>query len=188
MRSPIAPWFEDYNEEALHVGALLTGYGELEFEAYACAAEAMGNSDLTFRLLFRLRSESQRIDAFDTMLMPTVSKFELEGPYAHIIGALRHCRSIRNVYAHSHWHFPVEGNRLYHCSLEDAAKKGSEAHMIKMNPVFLPLLKQQVLYFEYCMNGLQWLRHEMIRLDGGPKHSYTAPKGLPKPSLGSHLD
>lgn len=180
MPSRLGSWFADFPEEALLIGCLLTGYGELEFDAFTCASEALQNEHLAFRLLFRLRSEGQRIDVVDSIMHPLMREFSMDGHYGHVIGAFRHCRTIRNTYAHCHWHH--ENNRLCYLNFEEAAQSPDYDSPAKIVPASLPLLRRQVSYFEYCSSGFLYLHSEMIRQRGGPPHDREAPKPQQKPS------
>lgn len=96
--------FVDFPEHREVLGTLLISYGEIEWALTMCLQQALniGPSDST-RILFRVRGEGARIDVADAIARPSFSKIGLEGQWENAIGAARHCRKIRNQYAHCHW-------------------------------------------------------------------------------------
>ena len=99
---PLIPWIDRFPDEAKLIGTILTSYGELEFWMASCVGRAIDDST-AFRTIFRMRNESQRIDAADALLYPKMKLLKLSGAYSHVIGAMRFCRTLRNQYSHCHW-------------------------------------------------------------------------------------
>jgi hypothetical protein len=186
-RTAIA-WLERYPEEAAVIGRLLTGYGEIEFELAHAVGVALNSFDNAIRLVFRVRNESQRLEVADAILRPFFAKIELSGQYGCALGAARHCKAIRNQYAHCHW-YSEEVVGLYFTNLEEAAKRREGETSFNMQQISLPLLKEQEAYFIYAQDCLVWLRRESYHRLGleGP-HGRAWPTALRQPSLDNHQD
>ena len=183
----LAPWFERFPNEAKLVGSILTGYGELEFWLATCVGTAMRDNNTAFRLIFRLRNESQRIDAADALLYPAMKKLKLAGPYSHVIGAMRHCRTIRNQYSHCHW-FQEAGKpfKLKFYNLESTAFTSEGDGPLNLVETSAALLAEQVAYFEYCLEGWRYLIVEQdVRAGRLSVNTFDKPKARQQPKLDS---
>lgn len=179
----VVPWQIRFPDHSSRICALLTGYGELEFLTYCAVSAAQQEDDVSFRVLFRLRNESQRIDIADAILFPSAEKNNIAGQYGHVIGALRHCRNIRNTYAHCHWQTP--DGRLSYCDLQETAKTQSNTRL-QFVSAELDFLDEQLSYFTYCSDGLLWLRQVFEHKNSaGPSPTIAAPQARSKPILGS---
>jgi hypothetical protein len=174
---PLASWVDRFQVEAKLIGSILTGYGELEFWMATCVATSLNDTATAFRTIFRLRNESQRIDVADALLYPVMKKHGLSGAYSHAVGAMRHCRTIRNQYSHCHWE-PVTGaKRLSFFNLEAAAfTSNDDSPAVKTFDVDVPLLTEQVSYFEYCLDGYCYLVEQLKRLAGEEPRDCPTPK------------
>jgi len=179
----INQWQLQYPEEARLVGAILMGYGELEFELCLCVRSGMLDADSAFRAMFRMRSESQRIDVAEALVAPAIAKHNLASQFANALGALRHCKSIRNQYAHCHWHWE-ENTGLRFCDMEAAAKSPQGQPILKLVSTSVELLTMQVEFFEYCSDWLCHVHYELQLLSGRiGSHTFPAPKPRNRPKL-----
>jgi hypothetical protein len=97
------PSFHRFPDEAAILGRLLAGYGEIEFILGLCADHALKGQHAGLRALFRLRSESNRLEVADAILRPLASEIDLLPKYETALAAIKHCKKIRNQYAHCHW-------------------------------------------------------------------------------------
>ena len=173
--------WRSFPTEAQRLGTLLALYGELEFEAANVVGVILRDHDTAFRLMFRLKTEGQRLEVFNALTYPTMKRYGLEGEYAHVFGALRYCKSIRNRYAHSHWH-TRDGAALEYCNMESGAEKSDGQPSVKLVCFSLSAIDNEIDYFGYCSLGIEFLEQE-IRVRNGdiPDHSVPKPIARPKP-------
>ena len=182
----ITPWQIKFPEEARLVGALLSGYGELEFELNMCVGAGMGDQTVAFRALFRMRNEGQRLDLAEALIDPAIKHYKLEGEFAHAIGAIRHCKAIRNNFAHCHWHHTDDPPALRYCNMEDAAKSRGNETILNFRPADIELLTEQVSFFGYCSDWFAYLNHELeVRAGKLESHDWPKPKARPLPRIHS---
>jgi hypothetical protein len=59
--------FVERPAEAAIIGRILAGYGEIEFFVYECLLAVLGYANIAARVMFRLRSESHRLEAADAL-------------------------------------------------------------------------------------------------------------------------
>ncbi len=173
--------FHRHPNEARLLAVLLAGYGELEYALSDCVGDVLGSQVHGLKLLFRIRSETQRLDAADAVLRPAYSKTDLAGPYSRAIGAIRWCKTQRNTYAHCHW---VESNgTLWYTNMEEIGRQESDNPQLKFLPVPKAILEEQVTYFNYTMQCFWHLRSSYARAIGKKDHldGFALPKALQAP-------
>ncbi len=174
---------KDYPDETGIIGSLVVGYGDLEFWFASCLAETLSDTPQAIRLMFRIRSESQRINIADALLDPAFEKFGLSPDYDETLRSVRHCLRIRNQYAHCHWR--SKDGQLSFCNLEEFAKK-SQSTLLHFRRLDLLLLNEQQRFFEYTRN---WLYFLLKKIQAAKKGSSLIPglperpPKLPQPSL-----
>jgi len=81
MAKNILPVFRTFPEEGQIIGRLVVGYGVLEFYLICCLGPALGSDDRALRALFRVRSESTRIDVADALMRPPYKEIGLQDKY-----------------------------------------------------------------------------------------------------------
>jgi hypothetical protein len=164
VSSKIMAVFDEHPAEAFNLASILAGYGELEFCLQECLGTVLRDDGASVRLLFRIRSESQRIDAADSILRPAMKELGAEGAYGQMLGALRWCRSMRNTYAHCHW-WGSDGV-LWYTNLAETAKRLDDNVMLRFVAVDAALLTEQDAFFGYtaeCLHHLRFLSLKAIR-------------------------
>jgi hypothetical protein len=165
------------------MGRMLLGYGELEFWFTNLLCIKFNNASQGFRVLFRVRSESQRIKIGDAIIRPDMEKAGLGDVYAEAYGAMRHCLSIRNQYAHCHFK-DVDGI-LKFTNLEDFVK-GPNGNTVTFRSIIPPTLIEQDEFFGYTSDLLVHLSAELERALGRENpRSYPRPPRRQPPSLNS---
>jgi hypothetical protein len=162
--------FENFPEERELVGSLLMAYGEIEFALLICVDDVIGpNLDTTIRVLFRVQGEGARIAVSDAILRPAYEKVKLEGLWSCAFGAIKHCKNIRNQYAHCHW--ILLGDQLYFLNLDQNARESPQG---ELQPTYLQsdkaLLEAQRAYFEYALGTTYFLRYEYEKRVGRHPH------------------
>jgi hypothetical protein len=185
--SRIVEPFSKYPKEAGYISSMVAGYGELESDLFSCVASVLGASDLAARILFRVRSEAQRIDVADAILRPKLAEGDTAPIYADAIGRLRWCRSVRNQYAHCHWH--DSGSTLEFYNMERVAQSSDGVPLVKFIPVDIILLEELEAFFFHTRSLLRHLRgsHE-IQLGKLTTQIFPAPEPKHPPKKHSLAD
>ena len=120
------PAFHRCPREAAIIGRLTAGYGELEYTMAECLGATLGDKESAFRTIFRLRTESGRLEAVDALMRPVFAAAQLGSQYAQAIGAIRQCLKIRNELAHCHWADDPR-NGLYALNLQTSADAAEQS-------------------------------------------------------------
>ncbi|RAK57024.1 hypothetical protein [Phenylobacterium deserti] len=184
MSRTIMPAAASFPAEFAHIGRLVVGYGELEFSLVGLAEAVTGVLVTPLRVLFRVRSESQRLDLADALIRPSIDE-KLRPQYEKVLSDLRYCLQIRNQFAHAHW--ASEGNRLNFTHLEGAAKRNDAEARLTLRYVDLSLLEQQEAFFVYVDDCLFHLTDASAELASRPLgHDGLAaarPRPLKRPAL-----
>jgi hypothetical protein len=159
----ILPAFLRLPQEAAIIGRLLAGYGELEFEFADCVKHFSHDMHSAFAALFRLRTESGRIQVADALIRGPITALGLGTQYKDAYDAMLHCLKIRNQYAHCHW-LEQDGELLF--TMLDHAFDGPETKSLTIRVALLSTLQAQETYFDYTRRCFWFLSHETQRLRG----------------------
>lgn len=89
--------------EIATIGRILAGYTEIEFQLLMCVVAVTEDVDSAVKALYRTRGESQRIEIADALCRQRIKALDMGGDYENAIGAMHHCKKIRNQYSHCHW-------------------------------------------------------------------------------------
>jgi hypothetical protein len=160
MAGNILTSFLDFPADGAVIGRLIAGYGELEFGLCQMVGAVLKDDDQAIRVLFRTRGEEQRIEIADALVRGAFLTAGLEDFYAETLGAVRHCKDIRNQYAHSHWHTgQVEmpdgiQKCLWFAALDESAKTRFGTLNLQFVPILSETLRAQEEWFWYT-NRLQ---------------------------------
>jgi len=176
------PAFDAFPKEGAHIGRMVAGYGELEFDLCTCLGVAIGDHNAALRALFRPRGEEARILIADALMRKTYAVAGLGDNYDAMLGAIRYCKSVRNRYAHCHWFYDDDAG-LFFMSLEDAADSSAlTTPMINLRHVDEPLLARQAKFFWYTSGILQFLWSQLEKRTGKQhSHTFEMPKPLEQP-------
>jgi hypothetical protein len=178
------PPFFELPDEAAIVGRLLAGYGDLEYDMAGCARHFTFNDNSALRAMFRARSEHARIEIGDSLIRDGIAAESLGPQYDDALGGIRHCRKIRNQYAHCHWLNSENGN-LRFLVLEEAVA-GATMKSMTVKHASKSLLDEQESYFRYTQRCFWFLDHEIQRLRGKlGSHAFSMPTKRPQPILHS---
>jgi hypothetical protein len=169
----IMPAFHKYPQEALMIGRLLAGYGELEFLLCLALAEAVDDLSTASRILFRSRSEEHRLSSADALLRPILNRYQLTDHWDRVRRAVYWCKTTRNQFAHCHW-LDDGGHGLFFTHIEKAAKRLDGPVKLEFFHVDVPLLEQIETHFAYAGLGLCYLRAE-VELRRGKLQSHPFP-------------
>lgn len=177
--------FTRHPQEAAIIGRLLAGYGELEFDLGALLTNFLPHRVTAVKAMFRVRSESGRIQVADALIRDPLRELGLEPQYADMLGGFRHCLKIRNQYAHCHWNDELTEpkGQLKFCDLGEAAQSPGEPGLV-FRTASLGLLQEQEAYFRYTQKCLWFLDAEAENRLRGPKpHSLQMPPKTAQPPL-----
>lgn len=177
-------YFDEYPEEANLIGRLVVAYGELEWRL--CNLAAVGTRDLNqaWRAIFRARGEEARIQVADALIRPALKDLGLVAHYEEALSAIKWCRKIRNQYAHAHWMANESG--LTFANMDSAAASNADDPKIPSAPISVPILKQQVAWFDFTSEMLWYLQDVCKwRASGSPNPPPAIPKKVPQPTLDS---
>lgn len=181
------PAFSRFEEEGKIVGRLVVGYGEIEYLWMLCLSEAVGDDiNKATRALFRSRSEAQRLEVGDALMRDYYASIGLADKYSTTFGAIKHCKKIRNQYAHCHWHdTPSDGLKFTY--LEKAAKSREGNTTLRFYPIDAELLREQEDYFVFTTDCLVYLyeRSESLRGKEIRRPEAVWPQTLQRPTLDS---
>jgi hypothetical protein len=162
MSGTILDAFIKFAPEGAVVGRLLAGYTTLEIGLMACVQMVRDDFDAVLKAMFRVRSESQRINIADALGRHYYHDHKLGAQFEAAIAAIRHCLKIRNQYAHCAWYDDRSG-RLAFVNIEDIATGNTYLTDLKGLTTYyvdLPLLQQQEAYFVYVDRLLIWVNHQ----------------------------
>jgi hypothetical protein len=176
--------FVDFPQHREILGTLLIAYGEIDWALATCLQRALDitPSDAT-RILFRVRGESARMEVCDAIVRPVFTKMGLGGQWGNAIGAARHCKKIRNQYAHCHWR-KFDDGVLRFLNLDEEAAAAEGPLIVSAIPLNLDLLQRQRNYFIYTLDWLYYLEEEYSqRLGKSSSNNQVAPKSIPQPPL-----
>lgn len=185
MTSHINPVYRDYPAEMAIIGRLLAEYGDLEISLMYCVSAIRSDLDSTLKAMFRVRGETMRINIADALGRQEYIKFGLGDQFAEAIFAMRYCLKIRNKFAHSLWHNPLDG--LCYISMEELADDDEKIlDLAKLTFFYLDmgLLTHLHLYFHYTDSALAFLNYEgRHRAGKAPVHTLRWPARLEPPPL-----
>lgn len=180
--------FEKFPNEKRIIGELLMAYGEIEFAIVRLLNAYFDDDSLAARVLFRVKGEGPRLDIADAIIRHELGPTGLKDKWILAISAARHCKSIRNQYAHCHWHIDEEErpNQLFFMNLDQEVASKDGLLEITFCPIDLSLLEQHRKYFRYALTWLYYLDAEYRKHKGQDQSSILeieAPKSIPQPPL-----
>lgn len=181
----IMPAFDRYPKEAVIIGKLLAGYGELEFDLCLCVYMACDDFDKVLKTMFTARGEKQRITEANKIGLPLYKAQKLGRPFSATLTDMHHCREIRNQFAHCHWLDDYSG-KLGFVVLEEIAKSAKLADTSNLTTHYIDcaILAEQEAYFRYVSLSLAYLNGEGQKRAGTLRsHPWPIPKKMPRPRL-----
>jgi hypothetical protein len=158
----ILPVFAQFPKESAIIARLLAGYSLLEIDLLNCVQVATGDFNAALKTLFRIRGEARRITEGEKLGAPVYKRLGLTADFGEAIGAMRHCRMIRNQYAHCQWWNDAAGNFVF-ANLEDVAKENNPVISLATLPpkrVDGSLLAEQEAFYKYTDKMLAWVNYE----------------------------
>lgn len=176
---PVA--FADYPEEGNMIGRLVVGYGELETLLAFCVGATLGNDDQALRLIFRVHGEEQRIEIADAIARPYLEAKGLADFWNDSLGAIRHCKAIRNQFAHSQWVTDDKGLMFGDWGKGSQKRKGEVTAQFK--PIHTDVLLQQLTWFSHTGLLLQHVQKLYEWAGESASQKPKGPKRVPRPPL-----
>lgn len=154
--------FLQYPGEAAFIGRMLAGYADLEIDLMNCVQVVRADLDTVLKAMFRTRGETQRINVADAFGKQYYHGLGIGAQFEMAIGSVRFCLKIRNQYAHCVW-WDDNSGQLAFANLQEIAEEDTlvtNLQGLTTHHVNVPLLTQQVEYFEYTQNLLIWVVQE----------------------------
>jgi hypothetical protein len=138
------------------IGKIILAYGVLEVALMEAVTAALnGDTYTATRALFRLKSESNRLEVADALVRPRFAEQKLGPAWEETYGAFKFCKGIRNTYAHSTW-ISDERGVLRFGDLERAANTRAGKSNINFRPLTRPVLERQFAYFMHADHLILW--------------------------------
>jgi hypothetical protein len=183
---PILSPFLKFPDEAAIIGRLSAGYTTLEVGLMHCVQVVRNDFDAVLKAMFRVRGEASRIDIADALGRQFYEDRELGTEFAMAIGAVQHCRKIRNQYAHCVWYDDRSG-KLAFVNVEEIAKDNARLLNLlglTVRYVDVPILQAQEEYFVYADELLSWTNQEGRLRDRKAKlNPLIKPNQIAQPAL-----
>jgi hypothetical protein len=133
--------------------------------------------------LFRIRGEARRINVGEALGRPAYQGVSLEADFDEAIAAMKHCRLIRNQYAHCNW-WDDNSGKLAFANLEDAAKDPTVVpDLLEPEHVDVPLLQSQEAFYQYTDDLLAYVNYEGRTRSGKPSDPVAKPASTVPPPL-----
>jgi hypothetical protein len=159
---PVRPAILDHPAEFALVGKILSCYTDLELTMSDCVSVAGLDYDTVFKVLYRMRGESARVNTADALGANAFDSLGLSTEFSMGIGNMIRCTQIRNQYAHCVWHAD-KARGLRFANLEEIAdsSKRIEHNKLTMHALTLDLLTEQCDFFDYTSDWFSWLFAEI---------------------------
>jgi hypothetical protein len=183
--SAILSEFDDFTRERDLIGQMLLAYGEMEFVLLGMIGDALSIDHPTAaRILFRVNGEYARIQVADAILRPVLAKFKLKDKWIAAYSATKHCKNLRNQYAHCHWQ--LWNGKLYFMDLDEEVRNAGDGDgdlEVSLRPIDFLLVDRQFAYFEYTLSCLYFLRDRLGRALDKPTEDlpFPEPKSISQP-------
>jgi len=178
VRPTILPAFVNFPTEAAIIGRLLAGYADLEIGMLHCVSVVRDDFDTALKVMFRDRGETRRVNIADALGRQHYASLKLETEFSMAIGAVRHCLSARNLYAHCNWYDDNSG-QLAFVNLEELAKEKAlvaDLTSLDIRHTDVPTLQAVERFFVYTDALLIWVNYE-----GRHRAGKMKAQPLPKP-------
>jgi hypothetical protein len=187
LMSPLAPALDRFENEAVIIGRLLTGYSAIEYQLCLCAGMGGGDVAKVIVALFIKRGETRRVHCAEALGQTAYDVAGLGDEYASGITNTLHCVRIRNQYAHCIWHDDRSG-RLAFAHMEDIAAPsgpGPDPGNLTFHHVDVPLLEHQAAFFFFVKDTFNYLNHRKRQLSGkiSPAAAMRVPTAIERPPL-----
>lgn len=161
------PVFKDFPEEGNLIGGLILRYAEFEFILSSCVGLALSDSNAAMRMMFRLRSEYQKLEVCDAVSRPKYRAWNLEAEWSNMFAAIQRCQQIRNQYAHCLF-FGSKEEGLCFCVLDQVVRSRNGKLLMDLEKIDLDLLHKQADYFSYTEDWIWFVEHEASKKLGVP--------------------
>lgn len=179
-----------FPDEAAIIGSLVIGYGEIEYDLATCVEAAIedGEPSRGFKVMYCNKGEDGRLKLADVLCRSLFVGRGLGDAFSETLDGVRHCKKIRNQYAHSNWttakaalgeiHEWSEGGLRLVLLEESARKVGSM--IFELRTITLDLLREQDAYFRNVRDWLIYL-HIAYRAGGASSGRGLRPQRPEKP-------
>lgn len=167
------------------IGRIILLYGVLEVGLLQLVSAVLGGKIYTAqRILYRLRSESNRLEVADALIRSTLAEHHLSQAWEDAYSAMKFCKGIRNTYAHSQW--LSDNGFLRFGDMDKTAKTRDGKSQIDFHPLIAATLEKQLAYFTHTYHLLLWSLDQYQIAAGLPRklpdgQHVLKPKKTPRP-------
>ncbi len=187
----VNPAQERHPQHATLIGKIVLAYGEIEFSVCRNAGQALDMLGEILTTLYKTRASSARVDFAQTIIAQECRELGLNQTLNTCIEMVAVCTRIRNRYAHCNWadsgSFPRSG--LFVADLEKSEFDVNSEFFHHFRHLTPAILRQQLSYFAYTMEWLEFLNHEIALKQGRlKKHFWPEPPKLEQPPEHSPIE
>ena len=159
------------------------GYADLEISLMHCVQIVGNDFDAVLKKMFGTRGAEKRIERAVRIGGQHYDDLGIGTQFETAVESVDYCREIRNQYAHCIWWDDLSG-QLAFANLEWLAKDDALVENLSgLTPNYLdvPLLEEQLAYYEYAELLLKWVKLEGMRLAGQSSQRFEVPEHQDQP-------
>ncbi|MGA2793552.1 MAG: hypothetical protein ABSE69_08455 [Roseiarcus sp.] len=186
FKSRINPALDRHPKLAAIIGRIVLAYGEIEFSVCRNAGHALNLLGPFLATVYQTRASSARVDFAQSIILQECKELGLSDAFETCRAMVSKCAVIRNQYAHCNWADSGSHRRagLFFADLENSEFDASAEFFHHYRHVSANLLDEQLSYFAYTMEWLEFLNHEIALRQGRLKeHYWPKPPKLSPPPL-----
>lgn len=165
----------EFPEELAAIGRMVIGYSELDLGICHASGLILNNRWSVLAALHSLRQEAARLDIIEHLTRAPFAAAGLGAEFEETLQSLKHCRSIRNKYAHATWN--IDDTATPHVLLfADITNTDWTNAKPKFVRTSLVLIQAQEAFFDYTKGCVLFLETRAK----GQSHQSMPPK-IPQP-------
>jgi hypothetical protein len=181
---------------AAAIGRLITGYGDIELVLAYCLGAVMASrrkplpshanpafhrmryERIALKEIMKTRGAEERFKRAKKYMAPSFAKAGLDKEFNHVMGALTHCRKVRNLLAHCAW-TGSKKRGLFFANLEESARQKGRLLVI-FRHASTKTLYEQIDHFWHTRVWLDYLHQAYCSKNGLMRFHYARePRKIP---------
>jgi hypothetical protein len=151
-------WVLLFSDEALLMGSMVIGFGELEILFGICAGLAIEQKNVVLMAFHEVNTSGPRIKVANALAAQAIINLGYKNEYAEAYGALNFCQNVRNQYAHCQFGHSQNGGVMFTKTEGSFSANGITPNWKGLT---LALLKEQEAYFVYTRSLLMFLEDQI---------------------------
>ena len=172
------PSFRKFIFEYIHIGRLIVGYSDIELALYNLIKITKNPNENILKKMIKGNTAKVRIDKAKAIGFEKFKKNKLENEFDSCINFIKHCKDIRNLYAHSNY-WDANWKYLMFTEIEKLAKQKNcddDISKAKTHPITSELLLEQLEFYDYTIKYIFWLNNEVrFRMNMLEKNVFDKP-------------